>query len=267
MNVPQPLKPTGADGVRDLLATARWGFGLVWQESAALFVASTAIMAVRGMLPAFLALVVKGLIDAVMAVVNDGGAGQVLLPWLVAAFVLALIEALSGFSNTYVRSRLADDLDIRVSTDLMRHATTLDLAFFEDPNNRDLIDRARANSGTRVASLVSDCQTTVTMAIQTVSLIGVLIVIEPLVLLVVPPFAIPFLVFQWKLANQRYREQHIRATKRRWTNYYSGLVTGPYSVPETRVLGLGPLLLDPAGDATSTDADGDEHPVPDDIMW
>ncbi len=236
--------PTGSGGLNDLLRTALWGFGLIWQLSSRLSAASFGLMIVRGALPAALALVVRGLVDTVVALMNDSSDGQVLAFWVAAAFVLALIEGLSWFFQRYVRSRMADELQLHVSTDMMRHAMTLDLAFFENPANRDLIDRARANSGDRVASLVMECQNTVTMALQAVSLLGVLIVIEPLVLAVVPPFAIPFAFFQWKLARQRYEEQHVRVAKQRWTDYYTGLVTGPYAVSETRLLGLGPLLLD-----------------------
>ena len=244
MNAERTEMSTSSESLRDLLRTALWGGGLIWQLSKTLSMASFGLMVVRGALPAALALVVRGLVDTVVALMNNGSDSQVLTLWLVVAFALGLAEGLSWFAQRYVSRRMADELQLHVSTDMMQHATTLDLAFFESPTNRDLIERARANSGERVAKLVTDSQNTVTMALQAASLLAVLIVIEPLVLAVVPPFAIPFALFQWKLARQRYDEQYARVTKQRWTDYYSGLVTGPYAVPETRLLGLGPLLVD-----------------------
>ncbi len=232
------------EGIRDLLSTARWGFRLILAESPGLLIGSLIVMVVRGLVPALLALVLKGLIDAVVVVVNGGGLASTLTPWLAAAFLVALLEGLAWLADVYATSRLKDDMEVRVSSDVVRHAIGLDLAFLEDPGHRDLIDRARSNAGARIAELVSECRTTLTMAVQAVSLLAVLVVVEPLVLLVVPPLSLPFLLFQWKLAKQRYREEHTRVTKQRWSRYYAGLVTGPYEAPETRLLDLGPLLLD-----------------------
>lgn len=230
--------------LRGLLRTAGWGFGLIWRLSKGLVLASIGIMVLRGALPAALALVVRGLVDTVVTLMNASSDGPALTLWIVGVFALGLTEGLAWLAQQYVRSRMANELQLHVSTDMMRHATTLDLAFFERPANRDLIERARANSGDRVASLLMECQNTLTMTLQAASLVGVLVVIEPLVLAVIPPVAIPFALFRWKLARRAYEEQHTRATKRRWTDYYSGLVTGPYFVPETRLLGLGSLLVD-----------------------
>ncbi len=235
--------PAGSKDLRDLFRITRWGFRLIWQLSAGLVSASIVLMIVRGALPAALALVIRGLVDSVVSVIQDGSESRALLYWILATFLLALIEGLSWFFLSYVRSRMSEDLHLRVSTDVIDHAMKLDLAFFEDSENKDMIARARADCGPRLANIVLDCQNTVTMTLQAISLLGVLVLIEPLVLAVVPPFAIPFAIFQWKLAAQRYEEQHLRVTKQRWTGYYSGLVTEPYSVPETRLLGLGPLLL------------------------
>jgi ABC-type multidrug transport system fused ATPase/permease subunit len=68
--------------------------------------------------------------------------------------------------------------------------------------------------------------------------------IEPLVLLVVPPVALPFLVFRWRLAKLRYAEEHHRAAKRRWTTYYVQKLTTADSIAELKILDLGPLLID-----------------------
>ena len=244
MSTKRPEVSARSGSLKDLLRTALWGGRLIWQLDRTLCAASFVLMIIQGVLPAALALVVRGLVDTVVALMNSGADGQALTPWVLGAFVLGLAEGLAAFAQTYVGRRMADELQLHVSTEMMQHATTLDLAFFESPANRDLIQRARANSGDRVAQLVTDSQNTVTMALQAVTLLGVLVIIEPLVLAVVPPFAIPFGLLQWKLATQRYEERHVRVTKERWTDYYSGLVTGPYAVPETRLLGLGPLLVD-----------------------
>jgi ATP-binding cassette subfamily B protein len=239
------MTKTGSTDIRELTTTALWAFRLIRRVSARLLFGSFWVMILRGILPALLALVVKELVDAVVAVIAGEAVASVLFPWLFATFALALLEGLSWLADGYLRRRLRDDLEMRVSIDVMEHANTLDLAFLEDPSKRDLIDRARSSSsGSRLAELVNACQTTLTMLIQAGSLLGVLIVIEPLVAVVVPLFSLPFLVLQWRLAKQRYEEEHERVTRRRWSHYYSELVTNPYAAPETRLLDLGPLLVE-----------------------
>ena len=142
MNTERAEIPTGSQDFKDLLRTSLWGFKLMWQLSKTLFIASLGLMVVRGALPAALALVVRGLVDTVVALGDNGSDGQVLNLWVLGAFALALTEGLSGYAQVYVHRRMADELQLRVSTDMMRHATTLDLAFFESPTNRDLIERA-----------------------------------------------------------------------------------------------------------------------------
>lgn len=231
------------DGLREEARTAMWGLRIVWQQSPAFVLASVALMVIRGLLPAALALVIKGLVDAVVAIVAHGGSTDAMIPWIAATFILALMEGLAWFVERYVIDRLSDDLEVRASVDVLRHAATLDLGFLEDPERRDLIQRAQADTGRRLANLMQDLQMTATTALQAASLFAVLISIEPLVALVIPPVSLPFMVFQWRLAKQRYEDEHVRTTKRRWSQYYSGLLTSPYSVPETRLLNLPPLLL------------------------
>lgn len=228
--------------LREQASTAAWGIQFVWRECRGLVIGSIGVMVVRGFLPAALAVVVKELVDAVIEVGPGGGASDVSF-WLVTAFVLALLEGLSFFADRYLVDRVRDELDLRVSGDVLKHAGTLSLEFLEDPTRRDLIDRAKTDAGQRLASLLSDLRMTMTMGIQAASLLAVLIYIEPFVLLVIPPVSIPFLLFQWRLAKQRYQAEHRRVTKRRWSQYYSDLMMGPYSVPETRILDLGPLLV------------------------
>jgi ABC-type multidrug transport system fused ATPase/permease subunit len=74
-------------------------------------------------------------------------------------------------------------------------------------------------------------------------LLGVLALIEPFVLLIVPPLALPYLIFRWRLAKVRYAEEHHRAAKRRWTSYYIQKLTTADSVAELKILDLGPHLI------------------------
>ena len=155
---------------------------------------------------------------------------------------LAAADALSSLAVAYMNRRMVDELNIEVTGDILDHAQILDLAFFEDPLRQDLIARTQSNTAVHLQTFVAESLAAVRHLLSAASLLAVLVLIDPLVLVVVPPFAIPFLYFQAKLARQRFTEEHQRAEKRRWTSYFVSKLTSSDSVAEVRLLGLGPLL-------------------------
>jgi ATP-binding cassette, subfamily B, bacterial len=196
----------------------------------------------RAMVPAGLALFARGLINAF---VNDGSAGlsmEAVLPWLFLGFGVTLLEAIAPLAQRFCTQRLHDDMNIQITSDVLSHAETLDLAFFEDSAKRDLLDRAQQNPAEPFMAFVSELQSTVTNILQTVSLAVLLAVIEPLVLLALAPFALPYLVFHWRLSKRRYQEEYQRTPRRRWTSYFVSLLTGRQTVAEIKLLHLSPYL-------------------------
>lgn len=224
---------------------AVWGLRLVWSTNAPLFCGLAFTTIIRGLLPAALVLAIRGLINAAVGV-KDSGTIEVgpLLPWLVLGFVLSTADAISRLANRLFAARLQDDLNLRVTTDVLAHAATLDLAFFEDPRRQDMLARTQQDLGNRLATLLTAGQNTITHLLVIASLLAVLTAIEPLVPLVVAPFALPFLLFQWRLARARHQEAYSRATPRRWTKYFVSKLTQSESVAEVKLLGLGTLLVE-----------------------
>jgi ABC-type multidrug transport system fused ATPase/permease subunit len=232
-----------SDKLKAILLTARWALRLIWSTSPALLLGLAALVVVLGLLPAGLALTVRGLVDTAVRVLEnpDVGFGPLHF-WLLLAFGLSIVEAVGFKLDTFLKSRLNDELNLRINSDILEHSARLDVAFFEDPKERDLIARARQDAAGQLVRFVTELLRAAMNLFRAASLTSVLAYIEPLVLLVVPPFAIPFLAFQWKLARDRYAEQHMRTTKRRWTSYFVGAMTGTGSVGEVKLLGIGPLL-------------------------
>jgi ATP-binding cassette subfamily B protein len=224
---------------------AVWGLRLVWSTNAPLFCGLACTTIIRGFLPAALALAIRGLINAAVGVTESGNieVGP-LVPWLVLGFALSTADALSRLANRLFAARLQDDLNLRVTTDVLTHAATQDLAFFEDPRRQDMLARTQQNLGSRLATLLTAGQNTITHLLVIASLLALLTAIEPLVPLVVAPFALPFLWFQWRLARARHQEEYSRATRQRWTKYFVSKLTQSESVAEVKLLGLGTLLVE-----------------------
>jgi ATP-binding cassette subfamily B protein len=221
-----------------LFGTLRWSFGVIWSTNRGLTLAFAACMVVRGLVPAGLALAARGLVNAATASAAGPRTLAPLVPWLVAGLVCTLGEALGQTLNRFLVRRLNDDLHVRTTVDVLEHAASLDLAFFESRRGRKLLARASAEPAARLSTLLAESEATITEAVRAVSLLAVLAWIEPLVPIVVGPVALPFLFFQRRLATWRYSEDRKRTMRQQWARYYIGLLTGVGSVPEVKLLGI-----------------------------
>ncbi|MGH7824585.1 MAG: ABC transporter ATP-binding protein [Candidatus Binatia bacterium] len=197
----------------------------------------------RGIVPAGFAIFARGLINAF---VTDGNVGAVtmdaVLPWLLLGFGVTVLEAIAPLTARFCTDRLHDDVNITITGDILSHAEKLEPIFFEDPGKRNLMDRAQQNPAERFMRFIAEVQNSLTHLLQTVLLAAILIVIEPLVVLVLAPFALPYLFFHWRLSKRRYQEEYRRTPQRRWTTYFVSLLTGRESLAEVRLLNLSPFL-------------------------
>jgi ATP-binding cassette subfamily B protein len=226
-----------------LLGTSRWAFRRLWVGHRWLILRLAVLCVVRGVMPAAMALVMRGLINAIVAASQaqlvDLGP---LLPWLALGLLSAVVLAVSELVNTYTVGRLVDELDIEVPAEILDHAAKLDVSFFEDSGNQDLIQRAQRDISNHFAQFIVTLLNVVSSVILIVSLLGILTVIEPLAIVVMLPLGIPHLLFQWYSSRRYYSSEFKRATKRRWAEYFVSLVTNRESVAEVKLLRLAPLL-------------------------
>jgi len=196
------------------------------------------------MVPAALALVAKSLIDSLMMQVESSSSdAATIMPWLIAGLVLAMLDAVANGVRQYLSRRLADDLNLKVITDILTHASGLDIEFFEDVGKQDALQRAKEMTGARFVGLINHFFDMISSGIQVVSLAVVLVLIQPWTLVLVVVVAPPLLVARWMLARREYALEYDRTTKRRWSQYFVDLLTEKSRVTETRLLGLAPLLI------------------------
>ena len=231
--------------IRGLLLNAAWALKLTWSTNALLTAGVIIVSLGRGIIPAGLALIVRGLINAAVgALANNTKEITTVLPWLLLGLVLTIVEAVSQRATSLFVQRLHDDLNLRITSDVLTHAAELDVGCFEDPHVREIIERAQQSTAHHFSKFMDDSLSALTNLVQTVLLVGVLMYIEPVIVLVLGPLAFPYLVFQWRLAKKHYTVEQSRATKRRWTGYFVSRLMSPLSVGEVKLLDLAPLLID-----------------------
>jgi ATP-binding cassette subfamily B protein len=168
---------------------------------------------------------------------------DILFLWLLFGLAVTILEATSRFTLKFLNERLHDDINLKVTSDILIHADSLELSNFEDIRFQNIIERASRNTAVNLSQFITSTLSGFTNLIQSASLIGLLIFIDPLIVILMLPVAFPYLIFQWRLSKTRYYIERSRTTKRRWTEYFVGLLTKHESVPEIKVLGLGNWLI------------------------
>ena len=216
---------------------------MVWQTSPSLALISIICRLVRAILPVATLYIGKLIIDAVVRSVRGGriDAGYI---WKLVAIELALavLSDLLGRGVALADSLLGDRFTNRVSVDLMRHASTLDLAHFEEPEFYDKLERARRQTMARMqlmAEVMGTAQDLVTLA----TLTSALLVFSPWLLLMLVCAVLPAFLGETHFASLSYSLLYRWTPQRRELDYLRWLGATQESAKEVKIFGLGDYLM------------------------
>jgi len=241
----QQLEERQSVPLAQILADGRWAIGLARRTAPAPTLMLLVATLIKGLVPAGLAVVFGGLIQAASkAVQGSQGETARLVLWLVLGFVLSVVGGVAKVVERHESERVLDELDLRLTSDLLAHAATLDIGFFEDPGSLDVLQRARSAPAENFQDFLLQTVRVLAGAVQVVALAVILVVIAPVLLVPIAVLAVPYGIFQWRMASRRYRTENRRTTRRRWSEYFVDLETRAASATEVKLLDLGPLLLE-----------------------
>jgi ATP-binding cassette subfamily B protein len=230
--------------IKELLSNTWWVLWMMWSINAPLTLAIMATTFMRSFFPAGLVLVTRSLVNTVVQLLGDGSKEMnTAIPWLILSFGLTLVHSVSIIANEYFASRLNDEVNLKIASDIMTHASGLDIVFFETPHFQDIMERVQRQTAHRLFQFVLSTLAVLTNSMQFISLFGILIVIEPLLVAAIFPLVIPYLIFHVRLARTRYQIEHHRATKVRWTLYFVTLLTDYQRVPEVKIFNLASYFI------------------------
>jgi ATP-binding cassette, subfamily B, bacterial len=233
--------PASSD--RRLTSVIRWAAQQVWATDRLLTLGLIAVALVGGLTPAALAVTARGLINAVVQAFNHGSHElSGVLPWLGLGMGLTVMQAVSQFAFNFLTHRLQDELNLKLTSEILSHAADLEVSFFEDVRFQDLMERTQENTAGHVSQFVVQTVNATASVVQVLSLSVVLIAIEPLLTLVLVLVAAPYSLIEWRIAKTRYSKEHSRTTKRRWIRYFVSRLTNQPSVAEVKLLDLSPVL-------------------------
>ena len=217
---------------------------MVWETSPPLVLASIWLRLLRALLPAAMLWVSKLILDAVVGRISRG-TGTLEAIWKLVAVELALAVAsdILGRANTLCDSLLGDRFTNKVSVRLMRHASRLDLASFEDPVFYDKLERARRQTTARLgllAALLSLGQDFISL----ISLSGLLIVFSPWLMALLVAAVIPAFLGETHFTTLAYSVLYRWTPQRRMLDYLRLLGASAQSAKEIKIFGLGDYLAE-----------------------
>ena len=234
-------------GVRERLEALRYLpqlVRLVWQTHRGYTATMVVLRLVRAFAPVATLWVAKLIIDQVVLLTRAPGTPLTDL-WRVVALELGIVVAgeLLARASALVESLLGDLFSNHISVRLMRHAATLDLQQFEDPDFYDHLERARRQTTARIgliAMLLAMGQDLITLA----TLGAALVVHNPWLLLLLTVAILPSFLGETHFAALSYSLLFRRTPERRELDYLRYVGASDKTAKEVQMFGLAGWLTD-----------------------
>lgn len=228
---------------KSAIGHARWAFARTRTVAPRLFLIYCITATLLTLFPAGIALSVRGLINGVSTALAGLPLAETgAYPWLVLGFVTTLGSSVGTAVNRWLVRRFTIDLRQQLQRDILFQNVAMPFARIEQQDYRNGLRQAQNAPETHVANVFAYSLDLATKTLQALSLLLILLAIEPL-LLVLLPLGLPYLLFQWRLSRRQFEDLAARVEKERWLSYYSGLLSDVDQSAEVKLLGLGPEIV------------------------
>lgn len=219
-------------------------FGLVWQTSPSLTLATAFIRLLRSALPVSMLYIGKLIIDQVVHLSNTGSASHAYIWQLVAIeFALTILSDALGRLTTLIDSLLGDLFANHTSIKIMEHAATLDLEQFEDSLFYDKLERARQQTIGRtvlLSQVLSQVQDLVTMGF----LAAGLVVFNPWLILLLIVAVLPAFIGESYFNDKNYSLSRRQTPERRELDYIRYIGASDETAKEVKLFNLSGFLIE-----------------------
>ncbi len=217
---------------------------LVWRTSPSLLIASVLTTAAASGLTLAMAYVAKEIIDAAQArsIVTAGF-------WVASELGLVLLkdglQRLSDLSRSVLGNRLA----VSVQEQILRKASEMDLAQFEDPKVADKLLQANREASARPVAILSNTLESLRNILMLGGYTTILVAYSPWMAIGIALAALPAALIEARFSQKAFGIQNRRSPIRRKLNYFDFLLTRDAHAKELKVFSLGKYFLKQIGRA------------------
>ena len=218
-------------------------FTMVWEAAPGVVASSLLFRLVAGLIPIAMLGVTRRIIDSIYLVTSHQ---KPLMHgfWLLVAleFVLAGLGITLGRLVDFCDTVLTERYTSHVNTKIMRHAATLDLTSFEDPDFYDKLERARVQGADRLG-MIQESGQLIQQLITTATLAAGIYLISPWILLALTICVVPAFLGETHFAFLGYSLNVQQTPSRRELDYLRFLGASKESAKEQKLFGLGSFFV------------------------
>jgi ATP-binding cassette subfamily B protein len=211
---------------------------MVWDTKPAYGAGIVAARVLSAFAPVVMLWIGKLVIDGVVANIRSPAPNwRYLATLILLELAVALVSDLLGRVSALLESVLGDLFANEMSVRIMRHASTLDLEQFEDPDFHDMMQRARRQTQNRV-TLLSDLLGMGQQAITLLSLLAALLAFNPWLVLILFVAILPSFLGETAYAGVAYSFMFQWTQERRKLDYYRWVTSEIRPAKEMKLFGL-----------------------------
>lgn len=208
-------QPTARVDLRRLPRLVAQAVTLVWQAAPARLIGTTVLQFVAGGATAAQLLVVKQLLDGLLA---DGGpAVSGFIPNLALFAGLLTVAGAAGLASAELQRVLSQKVEEHAARQVIDVATRVELLAYDRPAFYDALQRARVNAGTRPLQMTNGLMGLLNAGVTSVAVAGTVLWLEPTLLVLI---AFGFVPTWWvnrvgARALHRHAQSHTPGDRRR----------------------------------------------------
>ncbi len=219
-------------------------FRLIWQASPVMFSINVFLRIIKAAIPLTVLYIGKEIIDEIIRLI-DVSNGEMNYLWMLLGIELALavFSDLINRTITLLDSLIGDLFSNQTSVDLIRHAASLDLYQFEDPNFYDKLERARRQTTGRtilMSQVLSQFQDIITILFLGIGLI----VFNPWLILILLIAVIPSFMGETHFNHSTYSLTRNWTPERRELDYLRYIGASDQTAKEIKIFNLADFLAE-----------------------
>ncbi|MCF8238713.1 MAG: ABC transporter ATP-binding protein/permease [Saprospiraceae bacterium] len=215
---------------------------LVWRTHPPLALANLLLRLVKSILPLAILYVGKLILDQVVGMIETPGLDATILwQWVGLELILVFLSDMLNRAINLVDSLLGDLVSNQTSYELIRHAATLDLFQFENPEFYDKLERARRQTTGRTV-LISQILTQVQDVISILALGAGLLFFNPWLILILIVAVLPAFLGESYFNQQSYSLTRSWTPERRELDYLRFIGASDQTAKEVKIFGLADFL-------------------------
>lgn len=216
---------------------------LVWQSSPRWTTVQVLLMMMQGALPLAQIYTAKLIVDTVsLGSPQTAESAQRLMVLVALLGVTLLSDSGVGIIRSFASNAQSQQFMDYMSGVLHEKSLSIDLAFYENPQYRDTLQRAQQQATYRPNNLLQNLIGLTQNAISLLLMGGLLLTLHWGIALVVVLASVPTLLVRVRNADVRYRWQRRRTSLERRSSYLSWLMIEDVSAKEVRLFNLGRIL-------------------------